>query len=158
MDVLWLSLGIILMAVGFVGCILPFLPGPPLCYLALLLQQLQSEPFFTTRFLVIWAGVTLLVVALDYVIPIFGTKRYGGSRYGVWGCVVGLVAGLWLMPFGLIIGPFVGAFVGELIGNSGAQNALRAAFGSFLGFLLGTLLKLVVCIVMGWYFVQAAIR
>lgn len=158
MDVLWLSLGIVLMVVGLAGCILPFLPGPPLCYLALLIQQLQSEPFFTTRFLLIWAGLTLLVVGLDYVIPIYGTRRFGGSQYGVWGCVIGLIAGLWMMPFGLIAGPFIGAFIGEMIGKAGSRNALRAAFGSFLGFLFGTLLKLIACIVMGWYFVQAAIR
>ncbi|HET9487402.1 MAG TPA: DUF456 domain-containing protein [Chryseosolibacter sp.] len=155
MDVLWLALGVILMLVGLAGCILPFLPGPPLCYIALLIQQLQSDPPYTTKFLLIWAGITLLITALDYVIPIYGTKRFGGSKYGMWGCVVGLVGGLWMGPLGLIIGPFVGAFVGELIGNAKSDHAMRAALGSFMGFLLGTLLKLIACFVMGWYFIQA---
>jgi hypothetical protein len=155
MDVLWLALGVILMLVGLAGCILPFLPGPPLCYIALLIQQLQSDPPYTTKFLLIWAGVTLLITALDYVIPIYGTKRFGGSKYGMWGCVVGLIGGLWMGPLGLIIGPFVGAFVGELIGNAKSDHAMRAALGSFVGFLLGTLLKLIACFVMGWYFIQA---
>lgn len=155
MDVLWIVLGVILMLVGLAGCILPFLPGPPLCYLALLIQQLQSFPPYTTDFLLIWAGITLLVTGLDYVIPIYGTRKFGGTRYGMWGCVVGLVAGLWLGPFGLILGPFAGAFVGELIGNARSDHALRAAVGSFIGFLTGTLLKLIACFVMGWYFVDA---
>lgn len=155
MDVLYLVLGIILMLVGLAGSILPFLPGPPLCYLALLIQQLQSTPPYTTDFLLTWAGITVIVTALDYVIPLYGTIKFGGTRYGMWGCVIGLVGGLWLGPFGIIVGPFVGAFVGELVGNAASGHALRAALGSFVGFLFGTLLKLIACFVMGWYFIQA---
>ena len=155
MDLLWLVLGILLMVVGLAGCILPFLPGPPLCYLALLIQQLQSSPPYSKKFLLIWAGVTLVVVLLDYVIPIYGTKRFGGTQYGMWGCVIGLIGGLWFSPFGLIVGPFVGAFIGEMIGKANSENAFRAAIGSFVGFLFGTLLKLIVCFVMGWHFVDA---
>lgn len=155
MDVFWLVLGVILMLGGLAGCILPFLPGPPLCYLGLLVQQLQSTPPYTTKFLLIWAGITLLVTGLDYVIPIYGTKRFGGTKYGMWGCVIGLIGGLWLGPVGLILGPFAGAFIGELIGNAKSEHALRAAIGSFAGFLFGTLMKLVVCFVMGWYLTEA---
>ena len=47
MDTLWLIVGIILMLIGILGCFLPLLPGPPLCYVALLLQQLRSDhPFY----------------------------------------------------------------------------------------------------------------
>lgn len=155
MDVFLLVLGSLLMLLGLAGCVLPFLPGPPLCYVALLIQQLQTNAPYTTRFLVIWAVVTVVVTLLDYVIPIYGTKKYGGTKYGMWGCVIGLIAGLWLGPVGIIVGPFVGAFIGELVANSSSEQALRAAFGSFLGFLVGTLLKLVACFVMVWYFVKA---
>jgi uncharacterized protein YqgC (DUF456 family) len=155
MDVLWLVLGSILMLAGIAGCILPFLPGPPLCFLALLLQQLQSHPPYTFNFLMGWAIVTVLVTGLDYVIPVYGTKKFGGTKYGVWGCVIGLIVGMWLGPAGILIGPFVGAFIGELLSNSNSDQALRAAFGSFLGFLVGTLLKLIACFIMVWYFIQA---
>jgi uncharacterized protein YqgC (DUF456 family) len=155
MDVVWLVLGILLMAGGLIGCVLPFLPGPPLCYLALLIQQLQSDPPYATKFLLIWAIVTVVVTGLDYVIPIYGTKKFGGTRYGMWGCVLGLIAGLWLGPVGIIIGPFIGAFIGELIANSSSDQALKAAFGSFAGFLAGTLLKLIACFVMIYYFIYA---
>lgn len=155
MDALWIVFGVVLMLVGLAGCILPFLPGPPLCYLALLIQQLQSTPPYSRDFLLLWAGIALVVTGLDYVIPLYGTKRFGGTRYGMWGCVVGLVAGLWLGPLGLIAGPFLGAFLGELLGNAQSDHAFRAAVGSFVGFLFGTLLKLIVCFVMGWYFIQA---
>lgn len=155
MDIALIVVGVILMLVGLAGCILPFLPGPPLCYLALLIQQLQIDPPYTAQFLLIWAGITIVVTALDYVIPIFGTRKYGGTKYGMWGCVVGLVVGVFVGPAGIIVGPFIGAFVGELIAKSSSDQALRAAFGSFVGFLLGTLLKLIICFVMGWYFIEA---
>lgn len=154
MDSLWLIVGIILMLAGLAGCILPFLPGPPLCFIALLLQQLRDDPPFSSEFLWIWAVIALVVTLLDYVIPVYGTKKFGGTSYGVWGCTLGLLAGLFIGPLGIIIGPFVGAFVGELLANANSQQALRAAIGSFVGFLFGTLLKLVTCLVMVWYFVK----
>ena len=155
MDVVLLVLGVILMLLGLAGSILPFLPGPPLCYVALLIQQLQSSPPYTTEFLLTWAGITLVITGLDYVIPLYGTKKFGGTKYGMWGCVIGLIAGLWFPPPGLIVGPFVGAFICELMGNAQSDKALRAALGSFVGFLFGTLLKLIACFVMGWYFIDA---
>jgi uncharacterized protein YqgC (DUF456 family) len=154
MVTVWIIVGIILLLAGIVGCILPFLPGPPLCFLALLAQQFNREPPFTSRFMWIWAGVTILVVILEYLIPAYGTKRYGGTRYGVWGCTIGLIAGLWFGPLGIIIGPFVGAFVGEILANQNSQTAFRSALGSFVGFLMGTLLKLIVCFIMGWYLIR----
>lgn len=153
MDVVWMVLGGLAMLAGLVGCLLPVLPGPPLCYVALLIQQLRENPPFTSRFLWIWAGVTVLVLILEYAIPVYGTRKYGGSRYGMWGCAIGLVAGLWFGPVGIIAGPFVGALAGELLANTDSQRAFRAAIGSFAGFLAGTLLKLIACSVMAYYLV-----
>ena len=155
MDLVWLVLGVILMIAGLAGCILPFLPGPPLCYIALLIQQLQSNPPYTTNFLILWAAITIIVTGLDYVIPIYGTKKFGGTKYGMWGCAIGLVAGIWIGPLGIIIGPFAGAFIAELIANSNSDQAMRAAWGSFVGFLFGTLLKLIACFVMVYYFIHS---
>src|SRR5690606_26799610 len=139
---------------GILGCLLPFLPGPPLSYIALLIQQLRSDPPYTAKFLWIWAGITIVVVVLDYVIPLYGTRRMRGSKYGICGCTIGLIAGFWFGPLGIIVGPFVGAFIGEIIGNSDSNQALKAAWGSFVGFLFGTLLKLIACLVMGWYLIK----
>jgi uncharacterized protein len=154
MDTVWLVIGLIMMGVGILGCILPLLPGPPLCFLALLIQQLRSDTPFTSKFLWIWAGVTVAVTALEYIIPVVSTKKFGGSNYGLWGCTIGLIAGFWFGPFGIILGPFVGAFIGEVLATSNSQQALKAAWGSFIGFLLGTLLKLVACVIMAWYLVR----
>ena len=153
MDILWIVLGVIFILAGIAGCILPFLPGPPLCFVGLWMQQLKADPPFTIKFLVIWALVTVAVTVLDYIVPLYGTKKFGGTNYGVWGATIGLIGGFWFGPVGIILGPFVGAFIGELLANSSSQQALKAAFGSFVGFLFGTMLKLVVCLVMVWYFI-----
>jgi uncharacterized protein len=157
MDVLWLIIAGLLMLAGIAGCLLPFLPGPPLSFLALLVMQLREDPPFTAKFLWLWAAIALVVTLLDYVIPIYGTRKFGGTKYGMWGCTIGLIVGIFVPPWGLIAGPFAGAFIGEVIGNSNTENALKAAIGSFLGFLFGTLLKLVACLVMLYYFVMAVI-
>lgn len=154
LDSLLVILGVVLMLAGLAGCILPFLPGPPLCFAGLLLQQLKTEPVFSATFLWVWAGITLVVTVLDYVIPVYGTKKFGGTSYGVWGCTIGLIVGFFLGPLGIILGPFIGAFIGEMMANADTHKAFKAALGSFIGFLLGTVVKLVVCGIMVWYFVK----
>ena len=156
MDTFLIVTAIILLIGGIAGCIIPFLPGPPLAYGSLILLQLSSYKPFTEKFLVIWALVTILVVVADYYIPIWGTKKFGGTKGGVWGATVGLVFGIFLFPpAGLIIGPFIGAFIGEIINNQDTNKAFRSALGSFIGFVTGTVMKLGISIVMGYYFFAA---
>ena len=156
MDTFLIVIAIILLLAGIAGCIAPFLPGPPLAYGSLLLMQLTTRKPFSEEFLVIWAIVTLAVVLADYYIPIWGTKKFGGTKAGVWGATIGLVAGIFFFPpFGIIVGPFLGALVGELINNQDSNKAFRSAFGSFIGFVAGTLMKLGVTLVMGFYFFRA---
>lgn len=150
-----MTLGIILILVGLLGSFLPLLPGPPVAYAGLLIQQLRSDKPFSTQFLLIWAGVILVILVLDYLVPIWGTKRYGGTKYGVWGCTLGFLLAFWMGPWGVILGPFIGAFVGEMIANQDSRRALRAAWGSFVGFLLGSLLKIVACFMLLYYVIRS---
>jgi uncharacterized protein YqgC (DUF456 family) len=155
MDWLWIIIGIILCIIAIAGSILPLLPGPPVAYAGLLIQQLRDPNPFTTQFLLIWLGIVLISLVLDYVIPIWGTKKFGGTKYGVWGCTLGFLAAFWMGPWGVIIGPFVGAFVGEMIAGQDSHKSLKAATGSFVGFLLGSFLKLVVCFFMLFYIIRS---
>jgi len=153
MDYILISLGIIFIISGILGCVLPVLPGPPLSYDGLLLLHFTSKFQFESRFLIIWAIITALVYALDYVIPAIGTKKFGGSKWGVWGSVIGLVVGIFFFPpFGIIIGPFAGAVIGELSSGKESGAALKSGFGSFVGFMAGTLIKLIASGLMAWHF------
>jgi len=143
------------MLIGIIGCLLPLLPGPPISYVGLLLLQLRSDPPYTSEFMWCWASIVLLLFILDYLIPIYGTKRFGGTKYGLWGCMVGLIAGFWFGPVGIVAGPFFGALLGEWIGRRNSNQAMKAAIGSFVGFLLGTVIKLVASVVMLYYFITA---
>lgn len=153
LDIVLIILGILFLIVGFVGCILPVLPGPPLTYIALLLLHFTESHQFSVRFLIFWALVAIVVTILDNVIPIWGTKKYGGSKKAVWGSILGLLLGLFFFPpFGIIIGSFAGAVFGELIDGKNSTEALRSGFGAFIGFLGGTLLKLISSGLMIFYF------
>lgn len=155
MEWLWIILGIILIVVGIIGSFLPVIPGPPIAYIGLLLQQLREPDPFTAKFLWIWAALVVVSLILDYLVPIWGTKKFGGSKYGVWGSMLGFLLAFWMGPWGVIIGPFIGAFVGEMIAGKDSRQSLRAAWGSFVGFLLGSLLKVVLCFVMLYYVVKS---
>lgn len=149
MEYFLLITGFICMLVGIVGSFLPILPGPPISWLGLLLLYLTNGIPLSYWVLGITLFIAIVVGILDYIIPAKGTKKFGGSQYGVWGTNIGLVIGLIApIPFGFIIGPFVGALVGELIyDNKDHQRAVKAATGSFIGFLASTFIKFVVCMV-----------
>lgn len=153
-DLIWSVIGLLLLLAGIAGCFLPVLPGPPLAWFSLLILQLQEEPPFNTDFLLLWASIVVVVTLLDYYIPVWGTKKFGGTKSGVWGSAIGVVVGLFIFPpIGIIIGPFIGALIGEFVAGKDAQQALRSAWGSFIGFMAGTLMKLAVSLIMGYYFV-----
>jgi uncharacterized protein YqgC (DUF456 family) len=150
MDIVLLLLGFILMLLGILGSVLPVLPGPPISWVGLLVLHLTKAVPEDWWLLGITLAVAGCVWALDYIIPAIGTKKFGGSKAGMLGTVIGLIVAI-IFPvlgiFGIIVWPFVGALVGELINNADQKTALKAAFGSFIGFLTGTFLKFVVTII-----------
>ena len=157
LDIFLVILGICFLVGGLAGCILPALPGPPLSYIALLLLQATRFGDFSVKFLIITAIVTIIVTVVDYLLPLWGAKKWGGSRAGIIGSAIGLVIGLFFLPIGIIVGPFAGAVVGELIAGRDSNVALRSGFGAFVGFLLGTGVKLAVCVAFTFYFVKELI-
>jgi len=158
LDLLLIIAGIIFLLVGLAGCILPVLPGPPLSSVGLLMLHFTKSHHFSSDFLLLWAALAIAVTIIDNVIPVLGTKKYGGSKKAVWGSIIGLIVGLFLFPpFGIIIGPFAGAVIGELIDGKETGDALRSGFGAFMGFLGGTILKLVTSGLMTFYFFKELI-
>ncbi|HWR74628.1 MAG TPA: DUF456 domain-containing protein [Bacteroidales bacterium] len=157
MDYVLLALAIIMMIVGIAGCLLPVLPGPPLTYLGLVVLHFTKFGPVSTNLFIILGVVAIVVTVIDYIVPIWGTRQFGGSKYGMRGAAVGLVIGLFLGPFGIIAGPFIGAVVGEMLFKDDIKYALKAGFGSLLGFLTGVGLKLAASLLMTFYFVKTII-
>ncbi|MFT4830704.1 MAG: hypothetical protein ACI815_000340 [Psychroserpens sp.] len=157
MDIFLVLLGFVLMLTGILGSLLPVLPGPPISWVGLLLLHFTEVIPMDWEFLGITLIIAILVFGLDYIIPVMGTKKFGGSKAGMLGTTVGLVVAL-VFPilgiFGIIVWPFIGALVGELINRADHKTALKSAFGSFLGFLTGTFLKFLVATVFLGLFVS----
>jgi uncharacterized protein YqgC (DUF456 family) len=100
-------------------------------------------------------SLTGLMLLLDYVVPIVGAKKYGASKYGIWGSFIGMILGLFIFPpFGLIIGGFIGAISGELLAGKEGDDAVRAGIGVFLGNLFNIGLKLGVAGVMLFFYIK----
>jgi len=157
LEIMMIVLGSILMLLGLAGSVLPILPGPPLSFIGLFLLALLKHfsPPLTPAFVIILAIVTVLVVVMDYVIPLLGAKRYGASKWGVWGSVLGMAIGIFWSPFAMLLGAFLGAVVVEWLVGRKKGEALRAGWGVVMGTLFATILRLGVSGVMIYYFILA---
>ena len=87
--------------------------------------------------MLIWGIVVIVITLLDYVVPAWGTKRYGGSKWGVWGSTIGVFVGLFFGAAGVILGPLVGAILGELVSGKSMLVVLCLAAGTIIGELIG---------------------
>ncbi len=142
--IILIIIGLLLALTALVGSIIPPIPGPALSLAALVLLSYAKDwaPFSPT-FLIVMAVLTVLLEVLDYVIPLIGAKKYDASKTGMWGAVIGMLAGVFFFPpWGIFIGTFVGAFIGEMIAGKEGKKALRVGWGIFLGNMLTRGLKL----------------
>lgn len=151
MDIVLIILSALCLLIGLGGCILPALPGTPISYVGLLLLHFTDRVQFTTTELLVWLGLVAVSQLIDYIIPMLGSKYSGGSKWGSWGSFWGGIAGLFFLPWGIVLGPFLGAVIGELLGDKDLRQALKSGIGSLLGFLFGTVLKVALCI---YFFAQ----
>lgn len=148
LELLLTILAGVCLVVGIIGSFVPMLPGPPIAWVGLLLAFFSDYNNIPLLCLIITCVVMIVVTVFDIIMPSKMTKKTGGSKAATWGCTIGIILGLFIPPFGILIFPFVGALVGELINtNADFKVSLKSAFGAFLGFLLGTGIKLFTVIV-----------
>ena len=143
MDIALTLIGLFFVFLGLIGSFLPVLPGPITSWFGLFLLYSTKAIPKDWSFLSITFIIALLIFFLDYFIPAIGTKKFGGTKYGIYGTTIGLIIGLLSpIPFGILIGAFGGALIGELLYDSSDTNrALKASFGAFLGFLSSVAIK-----------------
>ena len=142
---------IILLIVGVLGTFLPVLPGLILSFAGLLLYKFGTHTELSIAYIWIFGILTLLSTILNYVIPAKTNKKYGGTRWGSIGSVIGTFAGMIFipLPFGFLIGMFLGVFVGELLHDQkDKKKAWNSTKGAFIGFLYGTGFSFVVGLAM----------
>ena len=155
MDLLLSICAILCGVVGVVGSVVPVLPGPALSFAGMVLAYFRGGDYISTRLLWIWGIITLIITVLDYILPGYFSKMFGGTKAGITGATIGVFAGLFMGPIGIILGPFVGAVIGELLHEK--QNlgrAITVGFGSLLSFLVGSGLKLITTGMMLYYVIK----
>lgn len=159
METIGLILSMLLVLTGFLGSILPILPGPPLSFIGLLLYALLQNfsPPLTLPLMIVLLIVTIGVTIIDYLLPLISAKRYGTSKWGILGAVGGMIIGTFFSPFGLILGAFMGALLVEWFVSRNDRQALKAGLGIMVGTILGIGLKLGVSGIMAYYLIRATI-
>ena len=149
LQIAWFVVAALLIAIGFVGTILPAIPGVPLVFCGMLLAAWADHFAHVGTFtLFVLGALTVLALAVDFIAGMLGAKRVGASRYAVVGAALGTLVGLFLGLAGLLLGPFVGALIGELIAGGSLRKATGVGIGAWLGFVLGAVVKLGVCFTM----------
>ena len=98
----------------------------------------------------LWVLAALGVISigaqvLDYLAEAYGARRFGATKYGIWGAIIGGVVGLIILNIGgLVLGIFLGAIIPEIIlAGRSVKGALKIGWGSLLGFFGGTLMKFI---------------
>lgn len=153
MEILFLIIAVILTLIGLIGSVVPALPGASLNFLAILILYFIESGFVSNWILAIFGILTLFTMAFDYIFPILGAKKFGVSKYGIWGLILGMVFGfITFSIIGLIIGAIIGAIFGELVGGKSSGKALNSGFAAFWGVILSMTAKFLVSLAMAIYF------
>ncbi|MCO6564544.1 MAG: DUF456 domain-containing protein [Apibacter sp.] len=145
-DLIWIILVFIFILIGFIGSVLPALPGIPIAFTGLLIYKLcplgETLSWWWISFCAI---LTLLGMVINYFMPIFTVKQFGGSKYGAIGATIGIFVGF-ILPYGFLYGPFLGALIGELIYDfMDKKGALKASLGALLGYILCMGVNIIIC-------------
>jgi uncharacterized protein len=152
--VYWLII-VLFFLVSFVGLIYPIIPGVLFLVGGFIVYGLlfSFEPF-NWLFWSIQSLFVLLLFGADYLANMFGVKKFGGSKAGIWGSTIGLLIGPFIIPIlGIILGPFIGAVIAELLINKrGLRESLRVGVGSVVGFISSVITKGLIQLFMIIYF------
>ena len=142
---------------GLAGCIVPGLPGPPLNYTGMLFIQYLWKPYETST-LIVFGILTVGIIAIDFLLPIWFAKKYGATKQGIWGSIIGMLIGIFFTPIGMILGLLLGAIIGDLIAGKTSNQATLSGLATFLGTFLAIGLKLGLAGVMTFFVIYDCVK
>ena len=144
---------LILVVGGLVGSVIPGLPGTPLYLVAMLIARFCGDVEMSNLELFVIFILVAVTFAVDFFLPMWTTKKFGGTKAGVYGSIVGLLAGLFLpipIPGASIICMFLGAIIGEYIAGQSNEVAVKSGMGNLIGFIVATTVKFALGVYCGW--------
>lgn len=145
-----------LLLAGFIGTLVPFLPGHLIIFMAAVAHWLMLREDSGVEWWTFTVLAVLLIVsqALEFLSGAMGSRWFGGSKWGAGGALLGGIVGMFFMPFGLILGPLIGAMVFEFaFARKEVRPATVSGVGSVLGTVAGLIIKMIVGVVMVIWFV-----
>jgi uncharacterized protein YqgC (DUF456 family) len=142
MEIAAWCLVLLMLFAGFIGSVVPLLPGTTLMLVAVLVQK-WLLPDTLAWAAVAWIAVFwLLSVASDFACTLLGTRMFGGSKWGMAGASGGALVGMFFSLPVLLLGTMLGAVVAEKWGaKRSTDSALKSGTGATVGFLLGTVAR-----------------
>ncbi len=158
-EIILFIISLMIMLVGMAGIVVPIIPSIPLIWLGAFLYAIFTHfEKITWLMLLIFALLTIFSTVLENLGNVYGAKRFGATRWGIVGSVVGTGVGFYMGgPIGLILGPIVGTVIFEIIGGKDCKGALKSGLGNFVGFLGGSVVKILIGLVMISLFIWKAI-
>ena len=106
---------------------------------------------YSFTFVLTLFAIFLLVELLEYLLIIVSARKYGASKWGITGSIIGgiggAISGAFVTPvLGAIIGSIVGVFAGatilEFIKSYNLKESLLSGVGAFIGKLGGLSIKM----------------
>jgi uncharacterized protein YqgC (DUF456 family) len=150
MDFFIITTTIILFAAGFIGSVVPLLPGPFLILSGAFLYAWHinfTSVSWTT--LGVLSGLAVFSQIMDYTASVIGAKKFGASKWGIIGAFAGGLLGVFFGGIaGIIIGPVIGAVFFEIVNSRSINRALKTGLGTFLGFIGSGIGRLIITIIM----------
>jgi uncharacterized protein YqgC (DUF456 family) len=159
------TLGVLLIAVGFVGVFLPVLPGLILIWVGALLWAIGDQ-FHRVGWVVLIAMAALMVIGWgsNLLLTSYLTRRGSASWRTVGGAIAGGIVGGALLSGIPVIGSIAGAVVGGVLGVLAVEllrsrrlvPALRSSRDYLVGCVLGQMVELFFALLMIALFVWRA--
>ncbi|MFZ3324181.1 MAG: DUF456 domain-containing protein [Usitatibacter sp.] len=155
-PIVYQVIGALLVIAGFVGLVIPVIPGALFIFGGLLLAA-WSDGFAHVGAitLAIIGALGLLAFVADLLGSHLGAKRVGASALALIGAAIGGVVGIFFGIPGIIVGPFVGATVGEVLTHGQLLKAGKVGLGTSLGLLAAAIAKIFLALAMVAVFLLA---
>ena len=160
MDILFWVIIALMFIIGFIGLVFPVIPSVLFIFAGMILYGLfYSFTPFNWFFWTVQILFVLLLFSADYIANMVGIKKYGGTKAGIWGSTIGLIAGPFIIPFvGILIGPFIGAFLAEILFHrTDLVTASKIGLGSVVGFVSSIITKGIIQLLMVAYFLYVVL-